>query len=236
MAHEYLSLSYSYIQTDISLLLSSHNNIHSWDSCKARIKNYYKSISHSIAKKNKSAIQNISNRISKLQQSSSPNSHLISTLQNKLLDLQKQNISYLALRSRINWYEKGETPSKYFYQCFKQTQFSTDINTLYIPSSSTFQITHDSSDILNHCCSHFQKLWSSPPPLPSHSPLFNYIPKLSPSSINSLSSPITPDELIEAIKSKKNNSSPGPDGLPYKFYKIFSPQIIKIFISHWALD
>src|SRR5438128_7394087 len=47
-------LSYSYIQTDISLLLSSHNNIHSWDSCKARIKNYYKSISHSIAKKNKS--------------------------------------------------------------------------------------------------------------------------------------------------------------------------------------
>ena len=61
----------------------------------------------------------------------------------------------------------------------------------------------------------------NPPPFPPSSPLYNYIPKLPPSSISSLESPITPQEFFDTIKSKEDHSSPGPDGLPYKFYKLF---------------
>jgi hypothetical protein len=63
-------------------------------------------------------------------------------------------------------------------------------------------------------------LWQASPPLPT-SPLSHYIPSLTPSSINSLSSPITITETLNTISSKEPDSSPGPDGLTYKFYKLF---------------
>ena len=108
-----------------------------------------------------------------------------------------------------------------------------NIDSLYVPSSpcpnSPLHLSTDINNILNHSKSHFNSLWSSPPPFTS-TPLSTYIPKLPPSSISSLNLPISNDELYEAIKSKKDSSAPGPDGLPYKFYKIFSTQISKILI------
>ena len=224
-------LSIPYVQTNISNILLSYSSSpssHNWDKCKYDIKNYFKSISHSFSKKNKSAIFNLSNRIKNLQNSSNPNSSLISTLKQKLAELEHKHFQYLILRSRINWYEQGESPSKYFFQCFKQVQSQMEISSLFIPSTpfpnSPLHLTNNINDILNHCKSHFSSLWSSPPPF-QYTPLSTYIPKLPPSSIAALNSPITPDELYQAIKSKKDLSAPGPDGLPYKFYKTFPTQI-----------
>jgi len=229
-------LSIPYVQTNISNILLSYSSSpssHNWDKCKHDIKNYFKSISHSFSKKNKSAIFNISNRIKNLQNSSNPNSSLISTLKQKLAELEHKHIQYLILRSRINWYEQGESPSKYFFQRFKQAQSQMEISSLFIPSTpspnSPLHLSNNINDILNHCKSHFSSLWSSPPPF-QHTPLSTYIPTLPSSSITALDSPITPDELYQAIKSKKDLSAPGPDGFPYKFYKTFPTQISKILI------
>ena len=41
---------------------------------------------------------------------------------------------------------------------------------------------------------------------------------------------ITEDELTEVLKLTKNNKSPGIDGLPYEFYKLFWDKIRDIFL------
>ena len=38
---------------------------------------------------------------------------------------------------------------------------------------------------------------------------------------------ITEDEIKKAIKNSPNNKSPGSDGFPIEFYKVFWNQIIK---------
>ena len=43
--------------------------------------------------------------------------------------------------------------------------------------------------------------------------------------INDLEGPITQEELHQAVTYSKNNKSPGPDGFPVEFYKIFWDQI-----------
>uniref|UniRef100_A0A8C5LNC2 Endonuclease/exonuclease/phosphatase domain-containing protein n=1 Tax=Leptobrachium leishanense TaxID=445787 RepID=A0A8C5LNC2_9ANUR len=40
-----------------------------------------------------------------------------------------------------------------------------------------------------------------------------------------LDSPLTAEELAQALKSSKSGKSPGPDGLPIRYYKRFAPQL-----------
>ena len=42
---------------------------------------------------------------------------------------------------------------------------------------------------------------------------------------NSCEGEITLDELQKALKTSTNNKSPGIDGIPYEFYKMFWPYI-----------
>lgn len=49
------------------------------------------------------------------------------------------------------------------------------------------------------------------------------LPKISPEQSSMLNAPITSEEITEVIKSLPSHKSPGPDGLPYIYYKTFSP-------------
>ena len=220
-------LSIPYIKNTISSILSSYtppSSPSSWDDCKKDIKNYMTSISTSHAKKTRSSIKNLTNRIHKLENSKHPDTILISHLKNILAKLEHKKLVSLSIRSKINWYEQGEKPTSYFFNRYKLKQSNTNIDELYInsPNSPNSQtLSNNTHQILDYAQSHFASLWSNPPPLPSSSPLFDYIPKLPSSSISSLESPISSQELYDTIKSKEDHSSPGPDGIPYKFYKLF---------------
>ena len=229
-------LSIPYVKNNISSILSSHtppSSPSSWDDCKKDIKNFMSSISTSYAKKTNSSIKNLTNRIYKLENSKNPDTTLISHLKNILAKLEHKKLTSLAIRSKIKWYEQGEKPTSYFFNRFKQRQSNINIDELFInppntPNSQT--LSNNTHQILDYAQSHFSSLWSNPPPLPPSSPLFSYIPKLSPSSISSLESPISPQELYDTIKSKEDHSSPGPDGIPYKFYKLFPTLIANILL------
>ena len=57
-------------------------------------------------------------------------------------------------------------------------------------------------------------------------------------SWNSLAKKVSQEELEAAIKKAKSSSSPGPDGLPYEFYKAFPalwPKMLSLF-NHCYLD
>ena len=224
-----------YVVEQISSILSSYtppSSPSSWDDCKHKIFLFYKQYTSSQSRKNKSAIINLSNRIAKLQNSPSPNYKLISKLSSILSSLQSKLSSSMAIRSRTRWYEHGEQSSSYFFRRFKTNYMNTSIDSLFIPSSSspTPTLSSDPISILSHATSHFSNLWSNSQPLPLPSPLSTYIPKLTTSSISELDKPISPIEFFSAVNSKQDHSSPGPDGLPYKFYKSFLLPISHILI------
>jgi len=229
-------LSIPYVKNNISSILSSYtppSSPSNWDDCKNDIKNFMSSISTSCAKKTNSSIKNLTNRIYKLENSKNPDITLISHLKNILSKLEHNKLTSLAIRSKIKWYEQGEKPTSYFYNRFKYRQSNMNIDELFInpPNTSNSQVpSNNTHQILDYAQSHFSSLWSNPPPLPPSSPLFSYIPKLPPSSISSLDSPISPQELYDTIKSKEDHSSPGPDGIPYKFYKLFPTLITNILL------
>lgn len=49
------------------------------------------------------------------------------------------------------------------------------------------------------------------------------LPKLSIAQNSMLNTPVTVEEIAAVIKALPAHKSPGPDGLPYVYYKIFSP-------------
>ena len=243
--HWKMNTSYLYnseIQANISNILLSHTPPSSpldWDICKQEISTYYRSISTSFSKKSRSAIINLSNRIVKLQNSPNPDNTKIIHLKRTLSKLQHKQTISLAIRSHIRWFEQGEKSSAYFFSRYKQHQRNINIDELYIPdpsNPSSFSLSHDNTLISSHILSHFSNLWSSSfPPPPSDSPLLQHIPHLLPSSYANLNNPITHEELYDAIKSKEDHSSPGPDGLPYKFYKLFPTLIANILIPIFSM-
>lgn len=47
------------------------------------------------------------------------------------------------------------------------------------------------------------------------------LPKLTSSDLEKLNTPISPEELAKIVKDLPLHKSPGPDGLPYHYYKTF---------------
>lgn len=50
-------------------------------------------------------------------------------------------------------------------------------------------------------------------------------------ALHSLNSPITDEEISDTLKHLPNNKAPGPDGLPYDYYKSFLPTLLPHMVS-----
>ena len=69
----------------------------------------------------------------------------------------------------------------------------------------------------------------------SHTPDFvnhlKNIPKLPEESKHNMEQEITEDELIKVLKTNDNNKSPGDDGYPVEFYKVFWTDIKTVLLN-----
>lgn len=103
--------------------------------------------------------------------------------------------------------------------------------------SSSGNLTTDPAEINKIFLDFYTNLYTSeyslnltdiPNPLNS----LNY-PKISNDAAGKLGSPISPQEIQEAIKSMQNGKSPGPDGFTVEFYKAYSnlltPVLVKMY-------
>ena len=51
---------------------------------------------------------------------------------------------------------------------------------------------------------------------------------LSPEQVQALEAPFTRDNVMRAIKHSSSSSSPGRDGLPFSFYKVFGEHLAEL--------
>ena len=217
-----------------------------WDSCKCYITGVC--IEYSARKKKERNLEKNKlladiDRI-KLQLSSSNDSTSgdplflqLEELEDKLNKIYEFETRGLITRSRIRWLEEGERSSKYFCNLENRAWQRKNINRL---KDNNDNLITDSPKILKNIHDFYAKLYSIPDDILAtvddnavNDAIFAdiSIPKLSEDDKQFLETPLTRNEIYEAVKSMQMNKTPGFDGLPAEFYLVFWTDICDLLIN-----
>ena len=126
------------------------------------------------------------------------------------------------IRSRARWYEEGEKGSSSYFLKMEKRNFESKL----IPSLNvTNRIVKDSDGILSELSQHFIKLYARGSER-TNSEINAYldevnVPTLTDEEAELLERDITIGEIAATLMHFSNNRSPGSDGFPYEFYKVF---------------
>jgi len=141
----------------------------------------------------------------------------------------------IMVRARAKYYEEGEKPTKYFLNLEKRNYVSKLITRL---NTETGEIK-DSKEILQTQKEFYKQLYSTKrnennqitDQLKNTFLREKNIKLLNKNEKDSCEENITEDEVKFIIKNMKNNKTPGNDGIPVEFYKIFWKKIGKFLMS-----
>ena len=142
----------------------------------------------------------------------------------KILRDEKMRGHYV--RSRMQWIEEGEKPSKYFSNLETRNFVNKTIPKLITERGDTI---HEQKEILTEATLYYKNLYSKRDmihdiDLKNELPYLD-IPKLNDDIKESLEGEITLTELLSALKRMKNGKSPGSDGYTVEFFKVFWNEI-----------
>ena len=127
----------------------------------------------------------------------------------------------MIFRSKVKWYEEGEKSSKYFYSLEKARY---NAKTCYkIIGDNNTEIT-DQQRILNEQHKFYQLLYEEDEYV-NFTITNTYNIKVPVEIELAQQEQISMHQLEEAIKGMKNNKTPGSDGIPVDFYKVFWTKI-----------
>ena len=192
-----------------------------------------KTISYSIAKKRKTDEdeKRISRNIERLE--GIPNlSHedMLDLEENRLLlkEIRENKLRGMIVRSRVNWLQHGEQPSKYFSKLESRNYTSKRMNFL---EKDNGDIIYEQDSIVEETKNFYEKLYDKRDIEQINlQDLINNPKKLNEFEKNSLEGPITYNEACETLKLMKSNKSPGNSGYTTEFYKFFFSKIGHFFI------
>src|SRR6185295_10946361 len=135
------------------------------------------------------------------------------------------------LRARVRWLEEGERCLYYFFSRFRNARTTARLSLLRDANGQEFGTTEARTD---HVRSFYSRLYAAPThdSTACHSflrPLT--LPQVGHGDILHLSAPISAEELEMVVRKLPLRKSPGPDGLPYEWYRTYLP-----FLSPVLLD
>ena len=129
------------------------------------------------------------------------------------------------LRSKAEYIDKGEKPTKFFLNLEKSRSAANTISKLNVQLPDGAAEIKSQDKILAHI-KHFYSNIFSRDQSKSQNNFKSYLgkvnlPKLSFDNQKLLELPLKIDEMTKALKSMENSKSPGNDGLTVEFYKFF---------------
>ena len=138
------------------------------------------------------------------------------------------------IRSGIKWMEEGEKSTKFFLGLEKARALNNTIFELNIEGRNVVGET----EILNEIGSFYKSLYTEEA-RNTNSDLKNFnkyidslvIPTISEDSFKMCEDDISMDEMAEAVLKMKNGSTPGCDGIPIEFYKIFFNEVKSVMFK-----
>lgn len=195
-------------------------NIHEWWD---KVKSEYKrtAISYSVRKQRRQRKQedNLLKAISDLKKEIRPDLNKLRLLEQQLTDLVQKRLDGVKIRSRAQWVEDGEKPTKYFFELERKKQAAARITKLSTPEGDA----ESDEDILNAANRYYQQLYNDDPIDKDFQDqlLKNMDNQLSDYERQRCEGPIDRAELDKAVAKMHKNKAPGPDGLTIEFYQTF---------------
>ena len=202
-----------------------------WDVVKMTVRGESSKYGSKIKKKRDKQMENLENQIQNLENRLSSCYNLtqeeinsteeeITIKKEQLTCIIKKKLEGAIIRSRIQWYEEGESNSKYFFNLEKRTSNIKSINRLQLANDT---ITMEPKTILLEMKHFYQTLFTNIPQT-DHNEYFEKVRQpvtIPPDDIIKMEKEITEQEILKVVKSLPNNKTPGEDGLPSEFYKVF---------------
>ena len=135
------------------------------------------------------------------------------------------------IRYTVRWYNEGEKNSKYFLDL--ENRHCKRKSITQIKTSNGSYATND-PDILKECNSFYSRLYASKKPTVtscSDNLFFGQEhPSLNDVDKQKCEGLLTEKECLEALKTMEPGKSPGTDGLPAEFYKVFFRRMSLFFL------
>ena len=137
------------------------------------------------------------------------------------------------LRSKSQWYNEGEKNTNYFLNLEKRHCKQGTITQLKINDND---LICTDKEILKECVSFYQNLYSSEVATDNQDRAFFFAQQEDRTFLNSDEQSLCEGELsikevLEALKSMVPGKSPGTNGLPCEFYKVFWNDVADILIN-----
>ena len=144
---------------------------------------------------------------------------LLKAKQEELANIRDFRLRGMLLRSRARWVEDGEKVSSYFCNLEKRHFVDKSINKITIDDDNAIT---DKRDIVKEFNNFYKCLYTKRDVRDAAvSDLVSDLPKLNDLQANQLEGLLTLDEISESLKNMKNGKSPGSDGFPAEFFKVF---------------
>ena len=162
------------------------------------------------------------------------NSNTIDEKRTDLESLRREKLQGIMVRSKAQWVEEGEKPTRYFCNLESRNYLNKTIKKIEVDGKGTI---YEQKDILKEVQSFYQNLYKSKEDeicdinlahLFENSDI--HIPKLDRQISNDLEREITEAELLSTLKNMKNNKSPGSDGYTAEFFKFFWKDLSTIIV------
>ena len=150
----------------------------------------------------------------------------IRRVRHDLEEIYKNKTKGAMIRSRSNWAELGEKPTKYFLKLEKVNAQKKAVCRL---RDNNGLMIYEQTKILEEMRKYYEKLYTTKGYVMQGYAQNLNLPKISHDSYMMLEQQIDIEEIKTAIKEMKNNKCPGTDGLPIEFYKIFWEDISDIY-------
>ena len=128
----------------------------------------------------------------------------------------------MEIRSRVQWFQEGEKPTRYFHNIEKYKGSDKSWEKIINTSGETVTCTNEIQKVQ---VDYFKTLYTSQSyniDSDLQDKFCNVIDKrISEESQLFLDKEFNVEELYNSLRHMKNNKSPGPDGLTVEFYKAF---------------
>jgi hypothetical protein len=150
----------------------------------------------------------------------------------ELLSLRNKYDKELQFRSKVKWFEYGERSNSFFLNLNKWWTKRKGITEIVCNGS----IYKGNTEVTRGIREFYKDLYKLNTPIGDQCDttgnFYRNCPKLDPDLRDKLDEKLSKDELKKALSSCKE-SAPGPDGIPYMFYKLYWDIVGDIILDAW---